>query len=69
MLAHSVVKKWDPTWRPMSFSPGIRWSPINKEIVSQFSKSNVISKNGKFTTQARIVNHKEFLPLKKTLDV
>ena len=52
-------KEMEPTWRPMS-SPGIRWS-LNKEIVSQFSKSNVISKNGKFTTQALSINAKEFL--------
>lgn len=53
----------EPYWRPMT-SPGIRFSPVPDEYIRLFSKGNLIKKNGKFVSQARIILGKELLPPK-----
>lgn len=53
----------EPSWRPMS-SPGLRFSPITEEVAKIYSPENIINKNGKIATQARIINGIELLPPK-----
>ena len=57
----AVKEREAPNWRPMHL-PGIRWSPIEPEYISLFSKENLKEKNGKITTRARIIMKKEMLP-------
>jgi adenine-specific DNA-methyltransferase len=42
--------------------PGIRWSPIPDKYLSLFSTKNLIQKNGKYYSRARIILGKEILP-------
>lgn len=48
-------------WRAMHL-PGERWSPIPNQYVNLFSKENLIFKNNKWTSKARIILGKECLP-------
>ena len=54
----------EPSWRPMS-SPGVRWSAIDEKYIKKFSKKNVVERNDKFVTQARIIDGIEMLPPKR----
>ena len=54
----------EPSWRPMS-SPGVRWSGIDEKYLRKFSKKNIVERNGKYVTQARIIDSVEMLPPKR----
>jgi len=61
-LFNTATRKRDnPKWRGMHL-PGIRWSPLESEYVSLFSKDNIKEKNGNYVTRARIILGKEMLP-------
>jgi DNA modification methylase len=55
------VIRENPKWRPMHL-PGIRWSPIPEKYVCFFSKENLIQKNGKYHSRARVILNRELLP-------
>lgn len=54
----------EPSWRPMS-SPGVRWSGIDEKYLKKFSNKNIVERNGKYVTQARIIDSVEMLPPKR----
>jgi len=54
----------EPNWRPMS-SPGVRLSPIDDKHKIKFTQKNLIERNGKYFTQARIIDGIEMLPPRK----
>lgn len=51
----------EPAWRPMT-SPGLRISPIPQEEINRYSEKNILYKDGKFYTRARIIKGRELLP-------
>ncbi|WP_279128319.1 site-specific DNA-methyltransferase [Helicobacter winghamensis] len=55
------IEREEKKWRAMHL-PGERWSPIPKQYVNLFSKENLIFKNNKWTSKARIILGKEYLP-------
>ncbi|MDD9872065.1 MAG: site-specific DNA-methyltransferase [Deltaproteobacteria bacterium] len=55
------IERKNRKWQPMHL-PGIRWSPIERDMVKKFSPSNLREKNGKYATRARIIFGKEMLP-------
>lgn len=55
------IERAERKWRPMHL-PGERWSPIPNEYIKLFSKENLVFKNNKWTSKARIILGKEYLP-------
>lgn len=55
------IEREERKWRAMHL-PGERWSPIPHQYVNLFSKENLIFKNNKWTSKARIILGKECLP-------
>jgi len=55
------IPRYNQKWRPMHL-PGIRWSLVPEEYVQLFSKENLIYKNNKYYSRARIILNKELLP-------
>lgn len=55
------IEREERKWRAMHL-PGERWSPIPNEYVKLFSKENLVFKNNKWTSRARIILGKEYLP-------
>lgn len=50
-----------PGWRAMHL-PGVRWTLVDPQYVHMFSKENLLEKNGKYVSRARIILGKEMLP-------
>lgn len=55
------IQRDERKWRDMHL-PGERWSPIPNDYIHLFSKDNLVVKNGKYTSKARIILGKELLP-------
>ena len=55
------IKREKKQWRSMHL-PGERLSPIPNQYVHLFSKNNLVRKNNKYTSKARIILGKELLP-------
>ena len=55
------IKREERKWRAMHL-PGERWSPIPNQYIDLFSKENLIFKNNKWMSKARIILGKEYLP-------
>ncbi|STQ85465.1 site-specific DNA-methyltransferase [Helicobacter muridarum] len=55
------IEREERKWRAMHL-PGERWSPIPKQYIDLFSKENLVFKNSKWTSKARIILGQEYLP-------
>lgn len=55
------IEREERKWRAMHL-PGERWSPVPNQYIDLFSKENLILKNNKWTSKARIILGKECLP-------
>lgn len=55
------IQREERKWRDMHL-PGERWSPIPNDYIHLFSQGNLVVKNGKYTSKARIILGKELLP-------
>lgn len=55
------IQRKERQWRDMHL-PGERLSPILNDYIHLFSKDNLVVKNGKYTSKARIILGKELLP-------
>ncbi|WP_408941405.1 DNA methyltransferase [Helicobacter sp. MIT 01-3238] len=55
------IQREERKWRDMHL-PGERWSPIPNDYIHLFSQDNLVIKNGKYTSKARIILGKELLP-------
>ena len=57
-----TTKRKNPKWQAMHL-PGVRWSPVSKEIALQLSKENVkVDEKGNYKTVARLIFGKEHIP-------
>lgn len=61
LFNNAVILRDNPKWRPMHL-PGIRFTKIPSKYHHLFSKENLIEKNGKIVSRARIILGKELLP-------
>lgn len=55
------IQRKERQWRDMHL-PGDRWSPIPNQHIHLFSKNNLVIKNDKYVSRARIILGKELLP-------
>lgn len=55
------IQRKERQWRSMHL-PGERWSPIPNQYIHLFSKNNLVKKNNKYASKARIILGEELSP-------